>query len=92
MGEEDPEIVSNFMGFSYETARRFFRLFLQDYLGTDDENRINEVAEKASLIGYSRLIRKLRKKMTLSDGDRALISHCVEKIAELTDKLDSLEI
>ena len=67
-------------------------LFLQDYLGTDDENRINEVAEKASLIGYSRLIRKLRKKMTLSDGDRALISHCVEKIAELTDKLDSLEI
>ena len=92
MGEEDPEIVSNFMGFSYETARRFFRLFLQDYLGADDENRINEVAEKASLIGYSRLIRKLRKKMTLSDGDRALISHCVEKIAELTDKLDSLEI
>ena len=92
MGEEDPEIVSDFMGFSYETARRFFRLFLQDYLGTDDENRINEVAEKASLIGYSRLIRKLRKKVALSDGDRALISHCVEKIAELTDKLDSLEI
>ena len=91
LGEDDPSVIENFMGFSCETARRFFRFFLKYYLGTEDEGRLNEVEEKASLIGYSRLIRKLRKQRSLSDGDRAQIHRCVERIAALTDKLDSLE-
>ena len=66
LGEEDPAVVENFMGFSYKTSRHFFRLFLQFYLGTKDEKRLDEVAEKASLIGYSRLIRKLRRRGTPS--------------------------
>lgn len=90
LGEEDPAVVERFMGFSYDTARRFMHLFLKYYLGTEDEDRLNEVAEKASLIGYSRLIRKIRKQKNPSDADHILVRKCVERIAGLTDRLDSL--
>ena len=42
---------------------------------------------KASLIGLSRLIRKQRKP---SDKDHWLVLRCVERIDDLTDRLDSL--
>ena len=90
LGEEDPAVVEKFMGFSYDTAMRCMCLFLKYYLGTDDESRLGEVTEKASLIGYSRLIRKLRKKRKSVGSDDQLVQRCVEHIAELTDKLDSL--
>ncbi len=90
LGEDDPDVVERFMGFSYDTARRFMRLFLKHYLETEDEARLNEVAEKASLIGCSRLIRKIRKQRKPSDADHRLVRRCVERIAALTDKLDSL--
>ena len=90
LGEDDPGVVERFMGFSYDTARAFFRLFLKHYLGTEDEDRLNEVSEKASLIGYSRLIRKIRKQRKPSEADNRLVRHCVERIAELTERLDSL--
>jgi hypothetical protein len=47
---------------------------------------------KASIIGYSRLIRKIRGKGELSDGDRQLIGCCVDKLTELTDRFDSMDI
>ncbi len=78
------------MGFPYDTARAFFRLFLKHYLGTEDEARLNEVSEKASLIGLSRMIRKIRKQRKPSDADNLLVRRCVERIAELTERLDCL--
>ena len=90
LGEDAPSVVERFMGFSYDTARRFMRMFLKDYLGTEEESRLNEVAEKASLIGYSRLIRKIRKQRAQDETDNLLVRRCVERIAELTEKLDTL--
>ena len=90
LGEDDPGVVERFMGFSYGTARAFFRLFLKHYLDTEDEARLNEVSEKASLIGLSRLIRKVRKQRKPSDADNLLVRRCVERIAELTERLDCL--
>ena len=90
LGEDDPGVVERFMGFSWDTARRFMRLFLKHYLETEEEERLDEVAEKASLIGYSRLIRKIRKQRKPSEADHLLVQRCVERIAELTEKLDTL--
>ena len=90
LGEDDPGVVERFMGFSYGTARAFFRLFLKHYLDKEDEARLNEVSEKASLIGLSRLIRKVRKQRKPSDADNLLVRRCVERIAELTERLDCL--
>ena len=90
LGEDDPGVVERFMGFSYDTARTFFECFLKHYLGTEDEALLNEVSEKASLIGYSRLIRKIRKQRKPSEADHRLVRKCVERIAGLTEKFDSL--
>lgn len=91
LGEDDPAVVEKFMGFSYETAKRFFRAFLKCYLGTEDEARLDEVTEKASLLGYSRMIRKLRKKRSLTDSDERVVERCVRRVAELTEWLDTLD-
>ena len=90
LGEDDPRVVENFMGYSYETAGRFFRLFLESYLGTKNEFRLNDVIEKAALLAYSRMIRMMYKKRRMSDRDRQKIDHYTWKIRQLADKLDSL--
>lgn len=89
--EEDPGAVEKFMGFSVETAKEFFTCFMKHYLKTDDEERIREVSDKASLIGYSRLIRKIRKAGEISDTDKESIRECVRKLSELVDRLETLD-
>ena len=90
LGEDDPAVVENFMGFSYETAKQFFDHFLKQYLHTEAEARLREVREKASLLCYVRLIRKLRKKGTPTVKDREKISRYLEKITRLEARLDTL--
>ena len=90
LGADDPSVVEKFMGFSYDTARQFFHCFLKHYLETDDENRLREVTEKASLLCYTRMIRRLRKHGTPSAHDQILIDRYMKRIAELTEKLDTL--
>ncbi len=90
LGEDDPSVVEKFMGFPYRTACDFFSLFLRYYLDTEDENKLREVKEKASLLCYTRMIRKLRKGNELSEKDRKLIDKYMIRLKELTDKLDTL--
>ena len=90
LGEDDPSVVEKFMGFSYQTSLRFFDLFLKSYLKTASEDRLREVTEKVSLLCYTRLIRKLRKRGEPSEADRRIIDRCVKRIGELTEKLDTL--
>lgn len=91
LGEDDPSVVEKFMGFSYDTSVQFFNCFLKHYLKTDDEKRLKEVSEKASVIGYSRMIRRFRKKGEVSEKDRARISRYTAKLAELVNRLDTLD-
>ncbi|MBQ9382679.1 MAG: HD domain-containing protein [Ruminiclostridium sp.] len=90
LGEDDPAVVEKFMGFSYDVSRRFFDVLLRSYLGTEDADRINEVTEKASIICNIRTINKLHKKGTPSEKGKIIIDRCLKKIAELTDKYDTL--
>lgn len=89
-GEEKPSYVEDFMGFSYETSIKFFRYFMKYYLETDDEERINEVTEKAAVICYTRMIRKLYKKGKPSEDEQKKIKHYTEKLKELTDRISTL--
>ena len=91
LGEDDPSVVENFMGFSYETSKQFFDYFIRDYLGTDDEDRIREVIDKATLLCCTRMIRKTRRSGSSSPEDKAIIQRCLKKIEDLTNRLDTLE-
>ena len=90
LGEDDPSVVEDFMGFPYETAKQFFSTFMKRYLETEEEDRLREVTEKASLLGCTRMIRKIRKKGTLSESDRERIDRYLRRIEDLTARLDTL--
>ena len=91
LGEDDPSVVSEFMGFSYETAVQFFEYFLKHYLNTDDEDRLREVKDKAMLLCCTRMIRKVRRSGSTSTEARVIIDRCLARIDELTGRLDTLE-
>ena len=71
------------MGFSYETAVRFFDAFLKHYTGTGDEGLLNDIKKNASLICYIRMINKIHKKAAVSDPDREVIKRYMQKVSVL---------
>ena len=90
LGEDDPGVVERFMGFSYQTAIKFFDRFLRQYLKTEDEDRLREVKEKASLLCYIRMINKIHKKKELSESDREVIKKYMERVDRMLRTIDSL--
>lgn len=88
--EMRPSSFEEFMGFSYEVSKKFYRYFLTNYLQTDDEDRINEVTEKASIICCTRMIRQLYKNGKPSADDKEKIGVYVAKLTGLIDKYDTL--
>ena len=91
LGEDEPSVIEDFMGFSYETSKRFFDSFLRNYLETDNEDRLNEVKDKALLLCCTRMIRKVRRSGATSSSARSIIDRCLQRIDNLTRKLDTLE-
>ena len=82
LGENDPTVVEDFMGFSYETAKRFFDLFLKYYLETDDENILRDTKEKAGFLCNIRMINKLHKSDNTNEKNRELIEAYMGKLRE----------
>ena len=88
-GEDDPAVVSDYMGFSYETAKKFFDRFLRHYLDTDDENRLQEVTDKAMILCAIRVIGKFYEKGVEAEN-REIIERNLERLRTLTAKYDTL--
>ena len=89
--ELDHEIVKKFQGFDFETSTVFWRKTLQAYLGTDDEEFIREVEDKARIVGYTRLIRRLIRRRGLENEEgRARIGFWTDELLKLLDQYDSL--
>ena len=84
--ELDKTVIEAFLGIDSETAHRFWRLSLARYLGTDDENAIDNVENKAKVIGYMRLLRRCLRR----DGDEVTVNHYRTKLTEVLDKVDTL--
>ena len=89
--EMDHEIIKQFQGFDFETSKLFWNKVLALYLGTDDENTIRQVEDKARIVGYTRLIRRLirRHGMETEEG-RSQIEFWKSELLELLDRTDSL--
>lgn len=85
-GEVDLEGSESFFGFEYAVANRFWRLSLKKYLGTDDEKVINDVENKARVIGYMRLLRRYLRR----NADETTVNYYRTKLIEVLDKVDTL--
>ena len=91
-GLADPEATRAFLGISPETCAYIWRRSLALYLGTDDEQKINEVEDKARLIGLTRLMRREIRRNGLNREDgRRMIEICRAGLSDLLPRIDTLE-
>lgn len=89
--EMDHDGIRSFQGFGYETAQKFWKKTLSEYLGTTDEDVLRSVEDKARIIGYTRLIRRSIRRGGLEDEKkRAEIEHWKSELIELLEKTDTL--
>ena len=79
----------DFFGYSFETAGKFWNMSLKLYLGTEDEAVCQSVAEKAMIIGYTRMLRRAIRRPHEADSP-AKIARCKEMLALLLEKADTL--
>ena len=87
--ELDHQNMMDFFGYSFETAGKFWNMALQMYLGTDDEEICQSVAEKAMIIGYTRMLRRAIRRPEEADST-VKIARCKEMLAMLLEKTDSI--
>ena len=87
--EVNHQNILEFFGYDYETAGRFWNLTLKAYLGTDDESVCQSVAEKAMIIGYTRMLRRSIRRPNEADSP-ARIARSKEMLSLLLEKTDSL--
>jgi thiamine kinase-like enzyme len=85
----DHNVIKEFMGYDYDTATRFWKMSLEKYLGTDDEDVCRSVEEKAMIIGYTRLLRRAVRRPNEKDS-AAMVAHCKEMLEKLLKKIDTL--
>ena len=87
----DPNVFKNFLSVDESVVKPLLHRILELYLDTDDENRINEVKEKASVIG---LLRVLRRIIRIGEQDtpegKKLLEECRDRIVHAVDHLDTL--
>ena len=87
--ELDHQNMMDFFGITFETAGRFWNLSLKKCLGTEDEAVCQSVAEKAMVIGYTRMLRRAIRRPGDADSP-AKIDRCKQMLATLLQKVDSL--
>ena len=87
--ELDHQVTMNFYGYDHATAEKFWDLALKNYLGTEDEAVCRAVAEKAMIIGYTRMLRRALRRPDEAESP-AKIARCKEMLAILLEKTDSI--
>ena len=79
----------DFFGYTFETAGKFWNMALKMYLGTNDEVVCQSVAEKAMIVGYTRMLRRAIRRSDEADSP-AKVARCKEMLAYLLSKVDTL--
>jgi anti-sigma regulatory factor (Ser/Thr protein kinase) len=89
--EYDPEIIRKFQGFDSETGYIFWRKVLAAYLGTDNPVKLQQVEDKARIVGYTRMIRRAIRMGDLETQEgRNEIELWKKKLLELLERTDTL--
>lgn len=88
--EIDPNSIRLFMKLDAETGRLMWNKLLPLYLNSSDEAYIRSVAEKAMVLGYTRLLRRSLRREADTEQGRKSIAHYKARLAELLERVDSL--
>ena len=87
--ELDHQVTMDFFGYTHEASVKFWDMALKMYLGTEDEEVCRSVAEKAMIIGYTRMLRRAIRRPNEAESP-AKIARCKEMLAILLNKVDTL--
>ena len=86
--ELDHSVTMGFLGIPHELAGEFWRRALALYLDTEDKARLDEVENKAKLVGYMRLLRRTIRR---SEPNRdQLIAFYKSQLEALIPTIDEL--
>ena len=89
-GELDHTVTDKFLGVDYDTCAAIWDKTLRPYFGTDDQAQLDAIADKARVIGYTRLLRRtIRRQGDTAEG-QAIIANCKTRLAELLARVDKL--
>ena len=88
--ELDHAIIKEFMGYDHETSKKFWRMSLKKYLGTEDEAICRAVEDKARVIGYMRLLRRTVRRPN-EDGAAEKIAYYKQHLTEVIRAVDTLD-
>ena len=90
-GAVDNTVTEAFLGVPQETATAFWNTSLRLYLDEANEETVRSVEEKASVVGYARIMRRrIRRNGFDTEAGRAEIEHCRKRLAELLPRTDTL--
>lgn len=88
-GEGDPGNTVAFFGFDKALGEELWQKTLKGYLGTEDEDVIRSVADKAMVVGYTRLLRRSIRRPDAPESP-VRIARCKEMLPLLLARVDSL--
>ena len=87
----DRENVKQFLGIPYAQASVFWKATVKYYFNTEDEAFLQQIENKAAVIGYSRLLRRtFRKAKENEDYKARLIEYCKNALCTLLPQMDTL--
>ena len=87
----DMSVRGEFLGLTPETTKRMLEKTLQLYFGTEDEARLQEIRDKAALMGFTRLMRRtIRRKGLETETGRQAIAYYEKQINTLLERVDTL--
>ena len=87
----DPQVTMSFLGLPREICLAFWRKSLELYLDTAEDSRLQEVEDKAKIIGLTRVMRREIRRNGLNREDgRKLIEACRTALTELIPQVDTL--
>lgn len=90
-GELDHSVTQNFIGMPYELTTKIWRKTLEMYFETTDEDELRSYADKAMIVGYTRLMRRTIRRIGYDDPEgAAVIENCKKNLAELLSRVDTL--
>lgn len=86
----DHNVIRNFLNMERSTGLQIWSKVLPLYLGTQDEAYLQSVADKAKVIGYTRLLRRTLRREAHTEMGQKCIVHYKAQLEELLDRVDTL--
>ena len=89
--ELDHDRILEFQGFSYDTSVTFWNKVIAAYAATYAASVLTTLADKARVIGYTRLIRRsIRRGGLNNEKGKKEIDHWTKELIDLVSRIDAL--